>query len=197
MKRLTIILLGIMLYCSSAQAQSWGDMLKGLLGSETTTSQPTQNIVYPTAKQIVGKWVYQQLDMDYTGDNAIASMGVSTAKTQLSAIASMAKLTSGKDYVKLSNNGTFNLQSGERKIEGTYSYNPSNGKLIITVGEMLRTEATVTLVDGYGRIMFNAKEAALTVEQHSDTFKENTTFRLMKEIFVAYPEITVGALMKR
>ena len=196
MKKFSILLLGITLFAMPANAQSWGDMLKGLLGSETT-SQPAVKIEYPTAKQIVGKWVYQQLDMDYTGDSAIASMGVSTAKTQLASVAAAAKLTSGKDYVKLANNGTFTLHSGERKIEGSYTYSPTNGKLIITVNEKLKAEATVTLVDGQGRIMFNAKQAALTIEQQSESFKNNTTFRLMKEIVMAYPEITVGAIMKK
>lgn len=196
MKRFLVILFGVMLFAMPAQAQSWGDMLKGLFGDDTA-SQPIEKVVYPTAKQIVGKWVYQQLDMDYTGDSPIASMGVSTAKTQLSAVASAAKLTAGKDYVKLAGNGTFLLQSGERKIEGTYTYNPSNGKMILVVGEKLKAEATVTLVDGKGRIMFNAKQAALTIEQNSSSFKDNTTFRLMKEIVMAYPEITVGAIMKK
>ncbi len=196
MKKFSILLLGITLFALPANAQSWGDMLKGLLGSETT-SQPEVKVEYPTAKQIVGKWVYQQLDMDYTGDSAIASMGVSTAKTQLASVAAAAKLTSGKDYVKLANNGTFTLHSGERKIEGNYTYSPANGKLIITVNEKLKAEATVTLVDGQGRIMFNAKQAALTIEQQSESFKNNTTFRLMKEIVMAYPEITVGAIMKK
>ena len=45
--------------------------------------------------------------------------------------------------------------------------------------------------------MFNAKQAALTIEQQSESFKNNTTFRLMKEIVMAYPEITVGAIMKK
>ena len=135
--------------------------------------------------------------MVYTGESAIASMGVSTAKTQLASVAAAAKLTSGKDYVKLANNGTFTLHSGERKKECNYSYSPANGKLIITVNEKLKAEATVTLVDGQGRIMFNAKQAALTIEQQSESFKNNTTFRLMKEIVMAYPEITVGAIMKK
>lgn len=196
MKRLAILLLGITFWAIPAQAQSWGDMLKGFLGDEPKT-QPAVKAVHPTAKQIVGKWVYQQLDMDYTGDSAIASMGVATAKTQLSSIASAAKLTSGKDFVKISSNGTFLLQSGERKIEGTYSYIPSIGRLIVTVGEKIRAEATVTIANGEGKIMFNAKQAALAIEQNSDSFKQNSTFQLMKEVVMAYPEITVGAIIKK
>lgn len=197
MKRLLILLLGLTLSVMPAKAQSWSDMLKGLFGGETTTTQTVEKPVYPTAKQIVGRWTYQQLDMDYTGDSALALMGVSTAKTQLSTIASVAKLTTGKDYVKLSSNGTYTAISGERKFEGSYSYNPSNGKLTLVVGDKLRIDASVTLVDGKGRIMFNAKQAAIAVEQYSESFKNNTTFKLMKEIVMAYPEITVGAIMKK
>ena len=108
-----------------------------------------------------------------------------------------AKLTSGKDYVKISSNGTFNLVSGERKIEGSYTYIPSIGRLILVAGDKLRAEATVTLVDGGARIMFNAKQAALTIEQNSDSFKQSSAFQMMKEIVVTYPEITVGAIMKK
>ena len=63
MKKFSILLLGLSLFALPANAQSWGDMLNGLLGSETT-SQPEVKVEYPTAKQIVGKWVYQQLDLD-------------------------------------------------------------------------------------------------------------------------------------
>ena len=159
MKRVLLLIVGILLCTAPLQAQSLSDMLSSLLGSSSSsTSQPAEKPVYPTAKQIVGKWVYQQLDMDYSGDSAIASMGVATAKTQLSSVASIAKLSSGKDYVKLSSNGTFHLVSGERKIEGTYSYIPAGGRLLLTAKE-IKAEAVVTLKDGAGRIMFNAKQA--------------------------------------
>ena len=197
MKRILLLAIGILFCTAPSQAQSLSDMLGSLFGSSTTASQPAEKPVYPTAKEIVGKWVYQQLDMDYSGDSAIASMGVATAKTQLSSVAKLAKLTSGKDYVKLSNNGTFHLVSGERKIEGTYSYIAAGGRLILTSGDNIKAEAVVTLVDGAGRIMFNAKQAALTVEQNSDTFKQNTTFQLMKEVIMSYPGISVGAIMKK
>ena len=198
MKRLTLLLLGLVLSAAPLQAQSLSDLLGSLFGSSTTTTtQTAPKPEYPTAKQIVGRWVYQQLDMDYAGDSTIASLGVATAKTQLSTLASAAKLTSGKDYVKLSSNGTFNLVSGERKIDGSYTYTPSTGHIILTVGDKLKAEAIVTLVDGGARIMFNAKQAALTVEQNSDSFKQSTAFQMMKEIVMAYPEITVGAIMKK
>ena len=197
MKRLTLLLLGLVLSAMPLQAQSLSDLLGSLFGSSTTTTEPAPKPEYPTAKQIVGRWVYQQLDMDYTGDSAIASLGVATAKTQFSSVANAAKLTSGKDYVKISSNGTFNLVSGERKIEGSYTYIPSIGRLILVAGDKLRAEATVTLVDGGARIMFNAKQAALTIEQNSDSFKQSSAFQMMKEIVVAYPEITVGAIMKK
>lgn len=198
MKRLTLLLLSLVLSAAPLQAQSLSDLLGSLFGSSTTTTtQTAPKPEYPTAKQIVGRWVYQQLDMDYTGDSTIASLGVATAKTQLSTLASAAKLTSGKDYVKLSSNGTFNLVSGERKIDGSYTYIPSTGRLILTVGDKLKAEAIVTLVDGGARIMFNAKQAALTVEQNSDSIKQSTAFQMMKEIVMAYPEITVGAIMKK
>ena len=196
MKRFAILIMGMLIATTSANAQSLSDMLSGLFGS-TTTSQPAPKPVYPTAKQIVGKWVYQQLDMDYSGNSTIASMGVATAKTQLSSVANVAELTAGKDYVKISGNGTFQVISGKRKIDGTYSYIPAVGRIILTVGDKIRTEATVTLVDGAARIMFNAKQAALTIEQNSAEFKQNSTFQLIKEIVVAYPEITVGAIMKK
>ena len=67
----------------------------------------------------------------------------------------------------------------------------------MVAGDKLRAEATVTLVDGGARIMFNAKQAALTIEQNSDSFKQSSAFQMMKEIVVAYPEITVGAIMKK
>ena len=197
MKRVLILAIGILFCTAPSQAQSLSDMLGSLFGSSSTTTQPEEKPVYPTAKQIVGKWVYQQLDMEYSGDSTIASMGVATAKTQLSTVANMAKLTSGKDYVKLSNNGTFYLESGERKIEGKYSYTPDNGRLILTSGDDLNAEAIVTIADDTGRIMFNAKQAIATATEKSETLKQNTTFQLIKEVIMAYPGISVGAIMKK
>lgn len=197
MKRVLLLAIGVLFCAAPSQAQSLGDMLGSLFGSSSTTTQAAPEPKHPAAEQIVGKWVYQQLDMEYSGNSTIASMGVATAKTQLSSIAKIAKLTSGKDYVVLSNNGTFYLESGERKIEGKYSYIPDGGRLILTSGDDLKAEAIVTITDDSGRIMFNAKQAVATAMEKSKTLKESTTFQVIKEVIMAYPGISVGATMKK
>ena len=66
----------IALSATSAQAQSLDDLLKGLSNLLGTTEEPAKvpKITHPEAYDLMGRWYFEALVMDYTGDSSLASV---------------------------------------------------------------------------------------------------------------------------
>lgn len=183
--------------CGDADAQSLQSLFKIFGGSKTEQkAEPKTEI--PTAEQLQGRWVYQALDMTYTGDSTIASVAVASAKTQLSTVADKSGLVAGRDYMELGADGTAKLVSGERTATASYSYRPEDGKMTVGMehgGKKVALTAEVRITDGKLRIMFDAAQLVAEAEKHSDSLKENTYFQMLKAMTEKYPGIMVGAVL--
>ena len=182
--------------CGDADAQSLQSLLKIFGGSKTEQkAEPKTEI--PAAEQLQGRWVYQALDMTYTGDSTIASVAVASAKTQLSTVADKSGLVAGRDYMEIGADGTAKLVSGERTATASYSYRPEDGKMTVGMehgGKKVALTAEIRITDGKLRIMFDAAQLVAEAEKHSDSLKENTYFQMLKAMTEKYPGIMVGAV---
>lgn len=185
-------------------AQSLQSLFEGfakmLTEQSDAPSQQAKKVAYPTAKEIVGKWAYQQLVMEYTGDSSLASLAVSSAATQLPTLATKAGLAAGKDYVRVKSDGKILFVSGEKKVEGSYTYVPPTGQMIVTVnyGEHSVTlTGSVSKVDGKLKVLFKANEVVAKAEMISSKIQENSTFAILKELINSYPGIMGGALFSK
>ena len=182
--------------CGDADAQSLQSLFKIFGGSKIEQkAEPKTEI--PAAEQLQGRWVYQALDMTYTGDSTIASVAVASAKTQLSTVADKSGLVAGRDYMELGADGTAKLVSGERTATASYSYRPEDGKMTVGMehgGKKVALTAEVRITDGKLRIMFDAAQLVAEAEKHSDSLKENTYFQMLKAMTEKYPGIMVGAV---
>ena len=92
MKKLILLIafFATMFSAQRADAQSLGDLFNGLsklLGSSTESQQPVVKPVYPSAEELLGTWVYSSPEMIYTGNDALASIAVSSVKGQIPALA--------------------------------------------------------------------------------------------------------------
>ena len=177
-----------------AQAQSFGDLLKALSGNTSQTEAPKPT--YPSERELVGKWSYQALHMEYSGNDALASLAISSAKNELSALNAKLGLTPGKDYIQLKSNGSLTIGIGDNKVLGKYSYIPPTGELIITLGEenyKVMLTATATLRSDELYIMFNAKELIAIAEATTPKISEEQIFAIAKALINAYDGIMVGA----
>lgn len=193
----------IVLGATNASAQS----LEGLFNSLSKmfsapteqTAEPEAKVEHPTEKEIVGKWTYQEMVMEYTGNSTLASLAVSSAATQLPALASKAGIT-GKEYVRIKGDGSMLFVGGDHKVEGRYTYVQPTGKMIVSVmhkNQTITLTGTVTKVNGRIKVLFNANEVAAKAEMISSKFKENTTFAMLKGLVDSYPGIMGGAIFRK
>lgn len=189
---------------TAAHAQSLDGMLRSIgsmLGkSQSADSKEAATASAPTTRQLKGRWLYRALDMQYTGDNAIASVAVASARTQLAAVGDKSGLVAGRDYVEIKDDGVLLLASGEHTAKAQYAYQPQDGKMYITVdygGKKVSLTASVTLADGALQVMFDAAHLVAVAEQTSDQLKDNTTFQMVKSMTESYPGIMIGAVMGR
>ena len=165
---------------SSAQTLEglFNSLSKMFISSEPAEEKTTAKVEYPTEKEITGKWTYQEMVMEYTGNSTLASLAVSSATSQLPALASKVGIT-GKEYVRIKSDGTMLFVGGDSKIEAKYTYVQPTGKIIVSVvhkGQTITLTGSVTKVNGGLKVLFNAKEVAAKAELVSSKFKENTTF---------------------
>ena len=194
MKKIVLILCGMLCMVSLAQAQSLGDLLKAFSGETTKAEAPKPN--HPSARDLVGKWSYQALTMEYTGNDALASLAISSAKEQLATLNTKLGLTPGKDYIQVKSNGSLTIGIGDEKISGRYSYIPPTGGLIITLGEdthKIILSATATLRGEELYVMFNAKELIAIAEAGAPNIGEEQIFAIAKALINAYDGIMIGA----
>ena len=202
MKRfLLIVTIGIFtLSAQNSQAQSLDALLNGLskLLGATTETQQVAKPVYPTAEELLGTWVYQSPEMVYSGSDALATVAISSLKGQLPALASKFGIESGNVYATVSKK-SIKAWRGDQKSNASYSYIPANGQAIIS-GKFNDRKVILTgvvdVVDGNIRVLFKAKELMAIVAE-TETFKQNTTLQAIKGVIDRYPEIQVGAIVKR
>ena len=204
MKRISYILmccLAVML-ASNAQAQSLEALfnsLSGLFGSAPSSEQQVKETpVFPTEKELIGTWIYSQPEIVYDGDDALATMAISSVKGQLPALMQSFGFIPGRDYaiVKGSKIMGFN---GEKKAKATYTYNASKGRATITSdndGKKITVTAYLTIKDGKITILFEAQELIAMASQ-TEKFKENSMLQMAASIITSYPGIKVGVVAKK
>ncbi|MBQ1980367.1 MAG: DUF4923 family protein, partial [Alistipes sp.] len=136
MKKLILLIafFATMFSAQRADAQSLGDLFNGLsklLGSSTESQQQVVKPVYPSAEELLGTWVYSAPEMIYTGNDALASIAVSSVKGQIPALANKFGIVPGTINATV-NKKSIKAWRGEQKSTATYTYIPSIGQAIIT-----------------------------------------------------------------
>lgn len=137
-----------------ASAQSWGDLLGGLLGG-SSSSQTEQKVAETYPESLLGTWRYSAPAVVFTGDDIIAKLGgsvaSSTIKEQMSAYYTKAGVTPQTCTVQFRRNGKFVAKASQHEIEGRYSYNASSGALSVTATlDDLGTRTFIGKVTGNG-----------------------------------------------
>ncbi len=202
-KILYVLIFSIAVFsATNASAQSLEGLFNSLskmLSGESTTPKQEVKVSHPTEKEIIGKWTYQEMCMEYTGDSTLASIAVSSAASQLPTLAAKVGLT-GKEYVRIKGDGSMLFVGGDSKIEAKYTYVKPTGKIIVSVvhnGQTITLTGSVAKIDGGLKVMFNANEVAAKAEMVSSKFKDNSTFAILKELINSYPGIMGGAIFKK
>ena len=206
MKRLFFLLtLATALSVTSAQAQSLDALLKGLssLLGTTTTEEPAQTapkITHPEIYELIGRWDFDTLVMDYTGDSAIAGVAISTLESQLPALTSKFGLVAGRDYINIGEDGLVTFVCGENRIAAhCNSYDSYDGTVDLTFylnGKTVYVSGVVYEQDGQIKVLFNANKVMGLLSQNYSKFNENTILQAAKTVIDSYIGIRVGATVK-
>ena len=186
------------------QAQSLDDLMKSISAmfssSENTPSQESQP-VYPTEDELLGRFKYDALAIDYKGDSALASLAVATLESQLPLIAEKMGLVAGRDYLDVSPDGTMIIVcDGKQLPVYCTAYDPTTGTaslMMRLVDQNITLKASVTKLSGKYRIVFDAQELLSIIAKHDSKFAENTTLQMVKSVIDSYPGVRVGALLQK
>lgn len=197
----------ILLFCTAtlfvdcAQAQSLGDLfnaLSGMFGSSTPTQEKVEKPVFPTEKQLVGTWIYSQPEIVYEGDDALATMAISTIKGQVPTLLQKYGIVAGRDYATI-RGSKITVVSGDKKAKATYTYNVSTGKAIITGehnGKTIVVNGYLTIKDGAITLLFDAQEL-IAIASQEPQFKESTALQMVASVISSYPGVKVGVTAKK
>ena len=197
MRKFLYLILFVVFASANAQAQSLNDLFRSLIGGSAEASEPAK-VVFPSEDELLGGWVYKSLDMEYLGSDALASMAVTAAKSQLSSLATKFGIASGRDYIDFERRKA-TVVSGERKGEARYTYIPSTGQMIITAEhnkQKYTITAWVTVREDGIAVMFKAVEL-VAIASTTKQYQENTTLQALGSLVNSYPEIRIGAILAR
>lgn len=205
MKRFICILLTLCAVICNQQthAQSLDDLMRGLssLFSSEEPAKETPKDVYPALEELFGRFKYEALAIDYSGDSTLAALAVSTLESQLALIAEKAGFVVGRDYVDVTNDGTMIIvRDGHKAQAYCSSYDSQTGKASIMMRldeESVYIATTVTKIDGRYRLMFDATEIFGLMAKHYSKFHDNTTLQMAKGVIDSYPGIRVGVILRR
>lgn len=120
-------------------ASSGGGMLGGIFGSALTDNTATSlaNMVIGNVKlnqnELVGTWIYAQPGCAFTSQNLLAQAGGQAAATQIKSKLSPAfqslGFSSNNTGFAFDQNGNFEAYLKGLPLNGTYTFDPSSGKL--------------------------------------------------------------------
>lgn len=200
MKKILAVMSLLIVGISTSQAQSLSDLLNTFLGGNSTTEQQVESEkpTYPTARQLMQKWTYVQLEIEYPGNDMMA-MALASIEEQFLALGEKIGLTAGEDYIRFRSNGALTLGLDGNEIPASYTYIPPTGNLILTIDngkEKLLVTAKVTIEEESLKVMFNAKELLTIANEYIPSLKENTMFALATAIVSKYDNIFVGAIFE-
>ena len=200
----TLLLLVAVIASSNAQAQSLDDLLKGLaslVGVTTESTEQKPKITHPEIYELIGRWNFDGLVMDYTGDSSIAAVAVSTLEGQLPLLASKFDLVVGRDYINIGEDGVITFACGDSRISAhCNNYDSYNGEVTMTFylkDKYINVTGLVLVQDGKTKVLFDANKIMELLSQHYPNFKENTTLQMAKTVIDSYPGIRVGAAIKK
>lgn len=172
-----------------------------MMGSSTSSQAPAKES-HPAAVDVIGRWMYESLAIDYKGDSSVASIAVATIESQLPTIAAKFELVAGRDYVDVGGDGTITFVHDQSKMSAACtSYSAYTGKALINIRykeQTISLTADVIEVEGNRcKLMFDAISLMNILSQNMPNFSENTTLQMANEIIKNYPGIRIGVMTKK
>lgn len=194
-----IALVGIVAMPESATAQFDLSKIGSMLGSKVVskpTKSPYQTLAEeaPSKSKVFGVWSYSDFDIEYLGNNTLASTAISQAEYYLQQEIVAAGITSGCYSITLRSNGKGCICYGDYTYECSYSYNATNAHVDIEVklnNATVECSGFIKMKDGKLGLMLNAEDVVKTVATIAPEAMNDQTYLMVKSVVDSFPGIYI------
>lgn len=191
MKRLIVI--ALMLFASAnVQAQSWKDILGGVVDAvkgSTTTEQT-----------IVGEWSYTKPAVALSSDNVLAQAGSSlmtgTIEKKMAPYYEKVGLKVGSAAIRLTEDKQFTLTMGKRTLSGNYEYDSATNGL--TLNFTTKTSVKIGKITGQAQLsggnlkLLFAADKMLKIVKGLSVVSNNTSIEAISKVADQYDGLSLG-----
>ena len=181
---------------NNAQASAAGGILGSVLGSILGQNNQVSK------EQLAGTWKYNGISCKFESENLLKQAGgefiASSLEGKIDDAFAKIGIQKGTSSITFASDGTCSYAMGERAIAGTYEFDQTTGKLIITgtVG-LVKTEGYVMKnSDGSISILYDA-DKLLDVVNMISSKTSNTSLKTISSLLGSYDGIKVGMNLKK
>lgn len=194
-------LLGILFFPGSMKAQSsfsLGDILNnktlnGIAEAVTGTSATS-------TLDLTGTWKYKGSACALESDNIIkkagASLATSTLEKKLDTKFANVGIKSGACSFTFSKDSSFVTKIGKKSYSGTYSYDKSNGTLVMTYLKLMNMNASVKANGDNVSLLFDANKLVKLITYLSKT-SSKTSLQTLSTLLNSYDGAKVGFKLEK
>lgn len=152
------------------------------------------------AKDLVGTWVFQGSACQFESEELLQKAGgvvlAESVEKKLDDVYGKAGISGGNLSYTFNADSTFTCLTGKRKMKGTYSYNASDGKLVLKYYSLLTSEARVAKNGSGISLLFDADRLLKLVVLLSN-FSDNTVLQGVGKVAGQYDGMLLGFELAR
>ncbi len=172
---------------TSAAGSILGAVLGSILGQNNQISQ----------EQLIGTWQYNGASCKFESENLLKQAGgefiASSVESKIDDAFSKVGIKKGASSITFANDGTCSFVMGERAVAGTYEFDQTTGKLVVTgtLGLMQSEGYVVKGTDGSISILYDA-DKLLDMVNLIGSKTSNTSIKTISSLLGSYDGIKVG-----
>ena len=207
MKKFVILLAVSLMSVCGASAQSWGDLLKGVIGGDAAgaVSGAVDALLGTgfSTKSVVGNWEYQEAAVSLVSDNLLSQAGgmvaSGTLAEKIDGVLSKAGIKAGAFQMNFTEDGKFTTKVGTRTLNGKYTVNEQNKTVQLSFNIVAGITATnftasVEMNGSEMSLLFNADKLLQIVKAISG-YTNNATLSTISTLASAYDGVKLGFKM--
>ena len=184
---------------SEIKAQGFFDFLK-----DEDIKEKVKDIVGDVASDyvdfsIIGKWSYEGATVDLGSDNALSDLGSSllgsTMDEKVNEQLDKLGIKPGELFITFEKDSTFNVEVGQRKLSGKFSYDSKANKLTMTFWKKLPIKTDVKVETQSVSFLYNA-DAILKFVKSLDGKVNIAALDSILAILKNYDNLNIGLKFK-
>lgn len=205
MKKFVLLVALSLFAVFGASAQSWGDLLKGVIGDEAAGAVNSLLGTGFSTKSVVGDWEYSEAAVSLSSDNLLSQAGgmvaSGTLAEKIDGVLSKAGIKKGAFKMSFTEDGKFTTTVGSRSLRGTYTVNEQTKSLQLSfnlVAGITGTNftASVEMNGSQMSLLFNADKLLQIVKAVSG-YTNNSTLSTISTLASSYDGVKIGFKMTK